>query len=204
MLKAFVSVVFLLVIATAAPASTIRIEVTGTASGTVSGLYRSDRPDGPSPWTFNMADVPALAARHGDFLTATTGSATFTPTFSYAGTTNGSFGNCSGLLVGLCQLNVWASLAVDLVANTFEVFGAGAFGDPTASGGSGGLHLGRDMVTPFEHLGATFGGSPSETRWSVQVTDVSLVVTPLPAGALLLLTGVGALAVARRAKVRRT
>lgn len=185
-----------------AQASTLRIDVVGASTGgTVTGSvsYNTENYTVGGGWSRPVEYLPATAARHAEFLAATTGTATYVP-----GPRVGQFTGCAGLLVYLCAGQV-TGLDVDLRANTFAVSGFDTTYSYFSANQSGGTFLFESLFLGFTEGSMIFAsGMYGMTTLGARFTDVSLVAAPLPAGALLMLTGLGALAVARRATVRRT
>ena len=185
-----------------ADASTLRIDVVGsvtaaTATGSISYNTVTGTPGGG--WSQDVANIPTAAARHAEFLAATTGTATFVP-----GGRLGQFTSCAGLLVYLCAGEV-QGLVADLRANTFAVTGYDYTYSYFSANQSSGTFLFESLFLGFQIGNSFFGGGPyGMTTLGARFTEVSLVAAPLPAGALLMLTGLGALAVARRGRARRT
>jgi len=202
MLRSILAALVFLSASFGADASTLRIDVVGSvtgASATGSVSYNTVTGTPGGGWTRDVEDIPPAAARHAEFLAATTGTATFVP-----GGRLGQFAGCAGLLVYLCAGDV-LGLEADLRANTFAATGYDYTYSYFSANQSGGTFLFESLFLWFQIGDMYFGGGLNGmTTLGARFTDVSLVAAPLPAGALLMLTGLGALAVARRGRARRT
>lgn len=184
--------------ATATQASTLRIDVVGTASGQVHGGYSFDTIGGISlgSWALDMATIALLPAAtpHLDFLSATTGSAIYDSEVR-------RFSDCDGLLAVMCTRGYWTNLSADTARNTFTVDGGNGYHG--FWGNESRLTFGFDSVPTFQLDGVLYLGAPGLTLLHADFTEVTVAAVPLPAGALLLLTGLGALGLSRARSARR-
>jgi hypothetical protein len=205
MSRILLSAVLFLSLALGAQASTVRIDVTGSASGHIFGSIIGGSV--PTQWTnwnlsietaasdpANMASLRGNGEAAGnalDFVRATSGSMLFDGQRASA---------CSGLLIPVCwteqQRLIWTP-----GTDTFT-FMAGVY--------YGGFHLnertlfyGDDDFRPITLGGVVYTG-PTGMPLTATFTTTSVSVVPLPAPAVLLLAGLGALAALRRGRARRT
>ncbi len=195
---AFVSAVVLGLCAAAAQASTLRIDVVGTASGQVRGDYSFDTTGTGSMggWSLDMAALTHLpvATPHLAFLEATTGSAIYDSDLR-------RFSDCGGLLAALCSQGYWTNLSANTADNAFTLSGGNGY--QGFWGNESRLTFGFDAVPTFHLNGVLYLGAPGLTLLHADFTEVAVAAVPLPAGALLLLTGLGALGLSRARDARR-
>jgi hypothetical protein len=178
---------------TSASASTLRLDVVGTASGQISGGISIGSGGSMGPWSYDIAALSHLpvASQHLAFLTATTGTATY----ETDDLGRGWFSGCDGLLVHLCSTGT-AHLTAGADGSGFAL--SGFNGSRGFWGNESRLTVGIDWVPSFHVDGVFYLGAPGMALLHAEFTEVSVIAAPLPAGALLLLTGAGALAASRR------
>ena len=205
MSRILLSAVLFLSLALGAQASTVRIDVTGTASGHIFGnLVTGSVPTQWTNWTLSIetaasdpANMASLRGHRGaagnalDFVRATTGSMLFDGQRASA---------CSGLLIPVCwteqQRLTWTP-----GADTFAFWGGVMYGGVNLNERT--LFYGDDEFRPITLGGVVFTG-PTGMPLTATFTTTSVSVVPLPAPAVLLLAGLGALAALRRGRARRT